>query len=58
MVEAAGVGAATVDERSEEMVEAAGVEPASGSAPTRDSTGLVRLEVSPPPWKSNETGED
>jgi hypothetical protein len=32
-----------------EMVEAAGIEPASGSAPARDSTGLVGPEISPSP---------
>ena len=37
------------EQRARGLVEAAGVEPASGSTPTEDSTGLVRPGVSPPP---------
>ena len=35
------------DERSEEVVEAAGIEPASENEPARDPTGLVRPVISP-----------
>lgn len=38
------------------VVEAAGVEPASGSAPARGSTGLVHPDVSPLPCRTDGTG--
>lgn len=47
---AAGAFAELFDELpGSKMVEAAGVEPASGSAPAVDSTSLVRPEISPAP---------
>jgi len=63
VVEAAGVAAerrrsrrerptfadSATTERSEGVVEAAGVEPASGNKPARDPTGLAEPETSRPP---------